>query len=67
MFSLCSPFVEGGTYFPQMGGGVPTFPGLDGGAGYLPSGQGGTYLPQVWMGGVPTLGRYPPAKVGIPT
>ena len=39
-------------------GGVPTFPGLDGGGGYLL--LGGGYLPsQVWMGG----GGYLPSQV----
>ena len=85
MFSFCSPFVGGGgvptfwaggwegTYLPRSGwrGGVPTFPGLDG--GYLPSqvwmgdtylprsgwGGGGTYLPRSGQGGG-YLPRVPP-------
>ena len=44
---VCSHLGEGGTYLPGGGGGVPTFPGLDGGGGYL--------LFQVWTGGVPTF------------
>ena len=54
----------GGEYLPWWGG-VPTFPGLDGGD--LPSGQGSIYLPRsgwgvptFWVGGT-CLGR------GVPT
>ena len=39
IFTLCvCPHLGGGTYFSRYGrgGGVPTFPGLDGGGGYLP-------------------------------
>ena len=64
IITLCVSSHLGGGVPTFRPGGVPTFPGLDGGGGgaYLPSldGRGG-YLPSQsgWGGGVPTLGTAP--------